>query len=441
MIVLICMMSIFAFAQKPVVIDGTVDKIVYKKVFLYKVLNGRLVEIATATPDSSDRFSFKFTPEYEGLYAVGSHEHGSLRNVFKFYFKGGETLQLALEKSDYKLIGTASPENSKMDDWYRTSYHLLDKAVYWTKISTFVDFFPEVEEMNEKIKSLKMAKGTGNKKFDEFYPTLLDFDLNYFAVGFLFTPRTAHPSKDEYSDYYLNMNVDDYLNDKLLLFPYGDRLTANLVFRKVDLSKGPSLDEQIAAIPSDVIKGQYALIRMAGSKTFADYSAAHDKYQQYFLLQDQKDRSQAIALSLANIKAGAPSIGFSFPDVNGKVVSLSDLKGKLVLIDVWATWCGPCKAEEPHWDKMVEQYKDKAIAFVGLSTDKDKAAWEKYVVEKNLKGIQLHGGPGNDISKAYSITGIPQYILLDKQGNIITPDGPRPSQAELKALIDISLGK
>lgn len=70
------------------------------------------------------------------------------------------------------------------------------------------------------------------------------------------------------------------------------------------------------------------------------------------------------------------------------------------------------------------------------SVDKDKAAWEKYVPQKQLKGIQLHAGPGNIVSKAYNVGGIPRYILIDKEGKIISADSPRPSNENLRRLLD-----
>lgn len=136
------------------------------------------------------------------------------------------------------------------------------------------------------------------------------------------------------------------------------------------------------------------------------------------------------------LKAGEPSPSFSCPDINGKTVSLADLKGKFVYIDVWATWCGPCRGEIPHLKKLEEDYAGKAVAFVSLSCDQDKAAWQKMVVNDKLKGIQLYMGTKDDFMKKYIINGIPRFILLDKEGKIIKADAPRPSNPEIRTLFD-----
>lgn len=129
----------------------------------------------------------------------------------------------------------------------------------------------------------------------------------------------------------------------------------------------------------------------------------------------------------AVLKEGRPSPEFSFPDINGKMVSLSDLRGKYVYIDCWATWCVPCKGEIPHLQKLEETFKGMNIAFVSISCDRDKAKWEEMVKEQNLGGIQLWGDENNDFLQKYRVQGIPRFIFLGPDGRIINPDMTRPS--------------
>ena len=114
--------------------------------------------------------------------------------------------------------------------------------------------------------------------------------------------------------------------------------------------------------------------------------------------------------------------------MNGKEYTLADFRGKYVYIDMWATWCGPCKREMPYLKALEEEFEDAEIVFVGLSVDKDKAAWEKMVKEGGLTGVQLYLGLGSSFQEAYRVEGIPRFILLDKDGNIISNDMSRPSE-------------
>lgn len=140
------------------------------------------------------------------------------------------------------------------------------------------------------------------------------------------------------------------------------------------------------------------------------------------------------------IVSGQPSPVFEGENMEGKMVSLADLKGKFVYIDVWATWCGPCRGEIPHLKKLEEKYHGKDIEFVSLSCDQDKEAWKKMVTKDELKGVQLHIGNKAAFMDDYMITGIPRFILLDKDGKIISANMSRPSNAETAQKFDELLG-
>ncbi len=140
------------------------------------------------------------------------------------------------------------------------------------------------------------------------------------------------------------------------------------------------------------------------------------------------------------IKKGGDSPKFNYPDINGKNVSLDDLKGKYVYVDVWATWCGPCKREIPFLKKLDQEFKGKDIAIVSMSIDKmeDKDKWLKMVKDENLGGIQIMADKdwNSDFVKAYNIRGIPRFILIDKEGKILNDNAPRPSNPNLKELFN-----
>ena len=152
---------------------------------------------------------------------------------------------------------------------------------------------------------------------------------------------------------------------------------------------------------------------------------------------------QYTAQQVSNSELG---VGMASPEFNkyvnykGGTTSLTDLKGSYVYIDVWATWCGPCKMEIPFLAKVEEKYHGKNIKFVSISIDRlaDEGKWRKMIAEKSMGGIQLLAD--NEINSkfiaSYYIQGIPRFILLDKEGKIISSDAPRPSDPELITLLD-----
>ena len=136
----------------------------------------------------------------------------------------------------------------------------------------------------------------------------------------------------------------------------------------------------------------------------------------------------------------APSPTFNYENHKGGTTKLEDLRGKYVYIDVWATWCGPCIAEIPHLKRVEQQFHGKNIEFVGISIDtkKDYEKWKKFVVTKELAGIQLFADNdwNSDFVKAYGINGIPRFILIDPQGNIVNANADRPSSPALTAQLE-----
>ena len=153
------------------------------------------------------------------------------------------------------------------------------------------------------------------------------------------------------------------------------------------------------------------------------------------------EKFDAICKQWEGLKAGCPSPSFNAPDINGKMVSLESLKGKYVYIDVWATWCGPCRGELPYMTKLEEQYAGKDIHFVGLSCDSNKSAWEKRIQKGDIKGIQLCIGPNSDFMQKYLVKGIPRFILLDREGKIVNANAPRPSDPKTSQLFEQLLEK
>ena len=126
---------------------------------------------------------------------------------------------------------------------------------------------------------------------------------------------------------------------------------------------------------------------------------------------------------------------FDFENHAGGKTTLESLKGKYVYIDLWATWCGPCRAEIPFLKELEKSLHDKNIAFVSISTDseKDHEKWKTFVKEKELTGIQLYADRSNmDFIKAFNVNTIPRFILIDPAGNVLDANAARPSDPKLK---------
>jgi peroxiredoxin len=133
-----------------------------------------------------------------------------------------------------------------------------------------------------------------------------------------------------------------------------------------------------------------------------------------------KDIAQRINAAHA-IGVGDPAPLFTLNNTNGKPISLADLKGKIVLIDFWASWCEPCRAESPNLKIQYKLYKDKGFEIISVSVDNDRKSWLKAISDDALPWIQVSDLKAfkSEAVRSYGIGGVPSFFLIDRDGKII----------------------
>ncbi len=209
------------------------------------------------------------------------------------------------------------------------------------------------------------------------------------------------------------------------------RTTKSYNLRK-QLFKGKILDYQLTHYLKSAITYRFTDMKFIGT-LIEDYKTIC-KNPEYIAV---VDRAFSKALEL---EAGHPAPDFTLTDMKGKNVSLSSFKGKVVYIDFWATWCGPCIAEMPRSHELMEKFsKNKNVVFLYINVRDEKENWEKYVTKHKMKGIVLYANTKQSasLSQAYNFSGIPRYVLIDKNGNLINSNAKSPGSVEqdiLKAL-------
>ena len=225
------------------------------------------------------------------------------------------------------------------------------------------------------------------------------------------------------------------------------------------------------AFPSDSLaksKGNYSLYlatKLYGGKVY-DYYATQkiqSSLRSIYKLEDFKQLQPYIAkignIQLKNevkavealrvkaamvLQAGAPSPLFNLADTSGNFHQLAAMKGKVIYIDLWASWCGPCKEETPHLKKIYEQLKDNdKVQFISIASFDAKNRIRRYdIIKKDqMNWLQLEDTDDN-FAKSYQANFIPRFIIIDKQGKIVDSDAVRPSEPEkLMAILNREINK
>jgi thiol-disulfide isomerase/thioredoxin len=156
------------------------------------------------------------------------------------------------------------------------------------------------------------------------------------------------------------------------------------------------------------------------------------------LLQQQEEKQKAAETIQRSLEVGATFPDFTEKDLNGKPLSIASYKGKVILIDFWATWCGPCRGEIPNVVATYQQYHGKGFEVIGISLDQDRQKLLDYTRQQKMTWAQYFDGQGwgNKLAAKYGIESIPATFLLDGNGKIIGRDlrGDDLTQAVAKAL-------
>ncbi|SEW01678.1 TlpA family protein disulfide reductase [Chitinophaga arvensicola] len=173
--------------------------------------------------------------------------------------------------------------------------------------------------------------------------------------------------------------------------------------------------------------------------TAKNETTRHEAYNTFMKVASNVEAKNELKQLLGLMTSNAMAPEFNYANVDNRKVALKNLRGKYVYIDVWATWCSPCKAEIPFLQQVEKDYHGKNIEFVSISIDADKGEWEKYVRNNKLGGIQLITDKKNFesefIRKLY-VAAVPRFILVDPKGRLVSANAPRPSDPELRVMLD-----
>ncbi len=186
------------------------------------------------------------------------------------------------------------------------------------------------------------------------------------------------------------------------------------------------LDQVLQRIPKGTLRYRMALagainaFKQKNNSNFVPYAEE--------LMKQLKEGDEASMASLQqqissmrSFTVGAEAPDFAQATPEGKMMRLSDLRGKVVLVDFWASWCGPCRRENPNVVRMYNTYKDKGFEILGVSLDRDRQRWLEAISEDGLTWYHVSDLKqwSNEVAQMYGVSSIPHTVLVDKEGKII----------------------
>lgn len=395
-------------------------------------------------PDGT--FTEKLPINYEGIYAIETS-----KNRMPIYFSKDSKISLTADDSNFKTTikyaGKGSIENQYIAKKTIITSQMSDEELY--KLNE-IDFLKKAKEIKGSIELLYQKtkfsdavfkqKESYNFHFLEQKHFLFYIKLhNYYAHTYDFMVSEKFPKFDE------KMELDNE-SDFLFSIEYQD-IVMTKFYDNIKGDEGSffvsakNAIPEIKALKSQSIKNR--LIQNGVNDINIENANYKNTYNEFLSITNDPKIKEILTTNYDNtvgVEPGKPSPTFNYENQKGGNTSLESLKGKYVYIDVWATWCDPCRQEIPSLEKVEEQFQGKNIFFVSISLDnsKDREKWSNLVTQKKMSGIQLLADKEFDSKfiKEYNIQGIPRFILIDANGNIVNAQAPKPSDPKLIELLN-----
>ena len=376
------------------------------------------------------------------------------RNDLGAHLTKGKTIEMTITEKDGRLVATykgdgsdISPVVARMKEAYNIMrYFSLDPS----DKKTAKDYMQLLDNEYAAVKPL--LKKIKNKQQRNYYSLLNDAQHKEQKCRILSNDlyeKKLNPKEDaEYKALLGDVDINDEIRriSGLSLTKLLSMMNGSVDF-KGDM--GPYCTELMQLTEKHVTNPalRRQVVNTVGYNYFTfgddsgDYHAFFENYKR-FAGSENADIPKKYESKIAawdKTHSGVPAPDITLNDKEGNTIQLSDLKGKFTYIDVWATWCGPCKKEIPFMEKTVERFKgNDKVQFISISVDEDVKAW-KAMIEKDQPQwpqYNVNGETAKKFMADWGITGIPRFIMIDKNGNIFAADASRPSEENTAQTIE-----
>ena len=423
-------------------IEGAVESRSAKQVLLYSYKHGNLKLMEQQEITGAGSFNFELQPEEAGFYLIGSNEDA----LFPLYVEKGGKMSVKIGRDRLEMGNTSDEANQWLYDWEDQTVAAREHAYLQAYIPQgrtvgYEEFFKELTALSKAQQQYAAKlKDCGDKKLADLLTFKSEADLNFYALSYLKTNGRNLPDSVELCDYYQQMQPDKLFQDlKILDIPYAGQMLDTYVWylhKDKKLEEGEKFD--YTCLKEKDLQQEY-LLNAAKSFKF------HDEYRELFSELDGEILTpifeQRMKLIEKDLKWSAP--GVSAPDFKGygpdsAAISLSDFKGKVLVVDVWATWCVPCRRMMPYFVELENEFKNQGVEFLSvcMGVSIERELWLEMLGKQKLPGHHCFiASWTGDFAKNYKVTGVPRYMVFDRQGRIVSVNAPKPNKPGLKEMI------
>lgn len=458
--------GIAAHAQKNITISGTITGHTDPKLIVVNATNTNIIpenkqETFSLSDDGKFSISLPVTQKYNWIVMVNGNRR------LDFFVKEGSALTLSAQGNSLdtsahfegngseipEYFAIANRERGGIMGYYRRTQEIAaaDPAQY-KRVLDSVKTAEETIFKNTRIKGKELPKD-----FAAYWSVFLEYSvydamLHYPVMHEMIRQRTQHIQNIPRELYEVTKKTPKIFKDEYLDVPfyqtyvqsyYKEMLTAAGFQNEPPQAEagqdkmGQQTDSVFRLIYANMPRktGEFAAGRMIATESkgwpaegldvkVAEYKKQYPKSSNNIIL-------EKFVADLRKFNPGQPAVDFTFKTLEGKDMKLSDLKGKVVYMDFWASWCGPCKGEMPHAKKIKEHFQGKDVVFLYVSIDEKEEAWKRGIEAMSISGIHTRT-PGwkGEIAELYQIQSVPAYFLIDKKGKFVSDRTPRPSQSE-----------
>ncbi|HMJ46416.1 MAG TPA: TlpA disulfide reductase family protein [Ferruginibacter sp.] len=447
---------------KPFIIQGQITGCPEKYLRLFiRDINGQSVT-DTINLDKSGKF-------YLETFKVQAPQRASIQKnniqINDFFVAPGYNLTITGNGNDFfslnksKNISGIGSESNK----YR---FMLDSIVFarmepsgWFQLNEndLLSYIKNNKKLKDSIAHVVFDKSPIEDEFLKYFGSLVQLDNEFYKLILLVSYANLKNYHYEKSISFVRDNFDNrvldnlYKDEYLISNDYRDGFIGaawltyliNLDYQKdstLKNQKGYKL-KKVNEVYKGKVKELVLFKLMTNSITntgsFETLNDNKEQFATYILSLDNKYYKNSLETKFSEKEAellrtqvGKPAPSFTLQSNSGTTYRLEDFKNKVVYLDLWASWCGPCRAETPNFKILYNKYKkDKRVVFLSIAVHDGINQWKKALEEDKPQWIQLIDQEGL-VWKSYVANTIPKFILIDKQGNIVNFDAPRPSDRE-----------